>query len=218
MAQHHRAPHTTTKEPAIPLLVVYASRHGATAGIAARIATRLVDSGASVDLRVVDEVETLDAYDAVVLGAPVYDQSWPPEANAFVARNRDALAVRPLWLFSVGAFGDTKRLIGPLTHKEPKGIGEMRAECAREYRVFQGVITSTNGRSSRACSSTPSAAALATTATGRRSTLGPSRSGPRYRICPRRRRSDGHPGDAQDEAWGLGHHSGPNGAAQVGTA
>jgi menaquinone-dependent protoporphyrinogen oxidase len=134
MAQHRRAPHT-------PLLVVYASRHGATAEIAARIATRLVDSGASVDLRLVDEVETLEPYDAVVLGAPVYDQSWPPEANAFVARNRDALAARPLWLFSVGAFGDTKRLIGPLTHKEPKGIGEIRAEIRpREYRVFQGVI------------------------------------------------------------------------------
>ena len=69
----------------MPFLVAYASRHGATAGIAARIATRLGDSGASVELRRVDEVETLDAYDAVVLGAPVYDQSWPPEANAFVA-------------------------------------------------------------------------------------------------------------------------------------
>jgi menaquinone-dependent protoporphyrinogen oxidase len=125
----------------MPLLVVYASRHGATAGIAARIAGRLVDSGASADLRLVDEVETLDPYDAVVLGAPVYDQSWPPEANAFVARNGDALAARPLWLFSVGAFGDTKRLIGPLTHKEPKGIDEIRSELrAREYRVFRGVI------------------------------------------------------------------------------
>lgn len=125
----------------MPLLVVYASRHGATAGIAARVATRLVDSGASVDLRLVNEVETLDHYDAVVLGAPVYDQSWPPEANAFVAGNREALAARPLWLFSVGAFGDTKRLIGPLTHKEPKGIAEIQAEIRpREYRVFQGVI------------------------------------------------------------------------------
>ena len=123
------------------LLVVYASRHGATAEIAARIATRLVDSGASVDLRLVDEVETLDPYDAVVLGAPVYDQSWPPEANTFVAENRDALAARPLWLFSVGAFGDTKHLIGPQTHKEPQGIETIRAEIhAREYRVFQGVI------------------------------------------------------------------------------
>ena len=69
----------------MPLLVVYASRHGATAEIAARIATRLVDSGASVNLRPIDEVETLDAYDAVVLGAPVYGHPWPPEANAFVA-------------------------------------------------------------------------------------------------------------------------------------
>jgi menaquinone-dependent protoporphyrinogen oxidase len=125
----------------MPLLVVFASRHGATAEIAARVATRLVEAGASVDVRLVNEVETLDHYDAVVLGAPVYDQSWPPEANAFVAGNREALAARPLWLFSVGAFGDTKRLIGPLTHKEPKGLGEIRAELgAREYRVFQGVI------------------------------------------------------------------------------
>jgi menaquinone-dependent protoporphyrinogen oxidase len=125
----------------MPLLVVFASRHGATAEIAARIATRLVDSGASVDVRLVSEVESLDPYDAVVLGAPVYDQSWPPEAYAFVAGNREALAARPLWLFSVGSFGDTKRLIGPLTHKEPKGIAEIRAEIrAHEYRVFQGVI------------------------------------------------------------------------------
>ena len=122
-------------------LVVYASRHGATAGIATRIAARLVHSGASVDLCGVGEVDTLDGYDAFVLGAPVYDQSWPPEANAFVASNRDALAVRPLWLFSVGSFGDTKPLIGPLMHKEPKKIGEIRTEIRpREYRVFQGVI------------------------------------------------------------------------------
>jgi menaquinone-dependent protoporphyrinogen oxidase len=125
----------------MPLLVVFASRHGATAEIAARIATRLVESGASVDVRLVNEVETLDPYDAVVFGAPVYDPSWPPEASAFVAEYRDALAARPLWLFSVGSFGDTKRVIGPLTHKEPRDIEEIRAAVRpREYRVFQGVI------------------------------------------------------------------------------
>ena len=41
----------------------------------------------------------------------------------------------------MGSFGDTKRLIGPLTHKEPKSIAEVRAALhPREYRVFQGVI------------------------------------------------------------------------------
>lgn len=133
---NNRDPRTMT------VLVVYASRHGATEGIAARIAARLVDSGAAVDLRRVDEAQMLDAYDAVVFGAPVYDQSWPPEADQFVATHRDALAAGPLWLFSVGSFGDTKRrLIGPLTHKEPKRIAEIRdAIRPREYRVFQGVI------------------------------------------------------------------------------
>jgi menaquinone-dependent protoporphyrinogen oxidase len=123
------------------VLVVYASRHGATAEIADRIAARLVDSGAVVDLRRVDETDTLDGYDAVVFGAPVYDQKWPPEADRFVTENRGGLAARPLWLFSVGSFGDTKRLIGPLTHKEPKGIAGLRSTIgARDYRVFQGVI------------------------------------------------------------------------------
>lgn len=123
------------------VLVVYASRHGATEGIAARIGARLTGSGASVDVRRVDEVDTLDPYDAVVFGAPVYDQSWPPEADRFVDEHRDALVARALWLFSVGSFGDTKRLIGPLMHKEPKRISEIRADIRpREYRVFQGVI------------------------------------------------------------------------------
>jgi menaquinone-dependent protoporphyrinogen oxidase len=65
----------------------------------------------------------------------------PRESPAFVSEYREALSVRPLWLFSVGAFGDTKRLIGPLTHKEPSGIADIRADLrSREYRVFQGVI------------------------------------------------------------------------------
>jgi menaquinone-dependent protoporphyrinogen oxidase len=123
------------------VLVVYASRHGATEGIAARIAERLADLGARVDLRRVGDVGTLDPYGTVVFGAPVYDQSWPPEADRFVAEHRDGLAERPLWLFSVGSFGDTKRLLGPLTRKEPRGIAEIRgAVRPLEYRVFKGVI------------------------------------------------------------------------------
>lgn len=123
------------------VLVAYASRHGATEGIAARIAERITDAGTAVDLRQVDAVESLDAYDAVVFGAPVYDQSWPPEADRFVDQYRDVLAARPVWLFSVGSFGDTKRVIGPLTHKEPKCIAQVRSTLQpREYRVFRGVI------------------------------------------------------------------------------
>ncbi len=45
------------------------------------------------------------------------------------------------WLFSVGTFGDRKRLIGPLMRREPKGIRELERELRpRDYRVFAGVI------------------------------------------------------------------------------
>jgi menaquinone-dependent protoporphyrinogen oxidase len=77
----------------------------------------------------------------VVVGAPVYEQSWPPEATRFVRERGEALAARPLWLFSVGSFGDTKPVIGPLTHKEPKGIATILDDLRpREYRVLQCVI------------------------------------------------------------------------------
>ena len=122
-------------------LVAYASRHGATAEIAAHVARKLADAGLAVDVRHVEQVETLDEYETVVFGAPVYDQRWPPEADRFAAEHREGLAERPLWLFSVGSFGDTKPVIGRLTHKEPREIAGIRADLRpREYRVFRGVI------------------------------------------------------------------------------
>jgi menaquinone-dependent protoporphyrinogen oxidase len=123
------------------LLVAYASRHGATAGIAEFIGSRLADHGIAIEVRRVDCAESLDGYDEIVLGAPVYDQRWPDEASDFAARFAAALAARPLWLFSVGSFGDTQRLVGRVTHKEPKGIDSLLAELRpRDYRVFRGVI------------------------------------------------------------------------------
>jgi menaquinone-dependent protoporphyrinogen oxidase len=123
------------------VLVVYASRHGATRGVASRIATGLGELGLRVDLRHVDDAGSPRDYDAVVFGSPVYDQSWPPEAEAFAHRHLGALADRPTWVFSVGTFGDTKRLIGRLMTREPKGITELRSAIdPRDYRVFAGVI------------------------------------------------------------------------------
>jgi menaquinone-dependent protoporphyrinogen oxidase len=140
---------TTHREPAAEgtdarrrtVLVVYASRHGATRGVASRIAARLGELGLSVDLCDVADAKPPRDYDAVVFGSPVYDQSWPPEAEAFVRRHLGALADRAVWLFSVGTFGDTRRLIGPLMTREPRGIADLRSAIQpREYRVFAGVI------------------------------------------------------------------------------
>ena len=123
------------------VLVAFATRNGSTRGVGERIAARLEDAGRRVDLRPVVEAGDVSAYAAVDFGSPVYDGSWPPEAEAFVRENRAALADRPVWLFSVGTFGDGKRVIGRLMTREPRGIAEIRqAIQPREYRVFAGVI------------------------------------------------------------------------------
>jgi menaquinone-dependent protoporphyrinogen oxidase len=123
------------------VLVAYATRYGSTKGVAERIAATLRERSNRVDLHPVAELTDVSSYDAVVFGSPVFNQRWLPEGEEFVRRNVAALAARPVWLFSVGTFGDRKRLIGPLMKREPKGVGALqRAIRPRGYRVFAGVI------------------------------------------------------------------------------
>ncbi|MEI2778086.1 MAG: flavodoxin domain-containing protein [Tetrasphaera sp.] len=86
-------------------LVAYATRHGATAGIAERIATTLSESGCPAQAHPVQEVTSLDGYDAVVLGGAAYMFHWLGPAIAFARAHRAALARVPVWLFSSGPLG-----------------------------------------------------------------------------------------------------------------
>ena len=89
----------------MPVLVAYATRHGATAGIAERIADRLRSHGVDVELRPAAEVRDATRYDAFVVGAAAYMFHWLGDATTFVQRNREVLARRPTWLFSSGPTG-----------------------------------------------------------------------------------------------------------------
>jgi menaquinone-dependent protoporphyrinogen oxidase len=123
------------------VLVGYASRFGSTRGIATRIADAVRAGGSEVDVRSVEDISDIDRYDAIVFGAGVYDGSWITEATALVRREAAVLARKPLWLFSVGSFGDSHPVIGGLMKTEPKEIGEFEHTLhPRDYRVFAGVI------------------------------------------------------------------------------
>ncbi len=87
------------------VLVAYASRHGATSGIAERIAARLRAAGLNTEVSPVRDVRDVRAYEAVVLGSAAYMFHWLKEATAFATRHRAALAERPVWLFSSGPLG-----------------------------------------------------------------------------------------------------------------
>jgi menaquinone-dependent protoporphyrinogen oxidase len=116
-------------------LVATASRHGATREIAAAIAAELREAGIEVDERDVEGLDSLEGYDAVVLGSAVYVGRWLRPARRIVEEHAPELSGRPVWLFSSGPLGDPPRPEGD----EAVDVAElMRATGAREHRIFPG--------------------------------------------------------------------------------
>jgi menaquinone-dependent protoporphyrinogen oxidase len=90
------------------VLVAYSSRHGATRGIAERIATTLEREDIPVAFKSIEEVEWVDGFDAFVVGSSAYMGHWEKDAQAFVREHADVLATKPVWLFSSGPVGAEK--------------------------------------------------------------------------------------------------------------
>ncbi len=134
--------------------VVYASRHGGTAGIAARIADVLRAEGVDVVLANAADRPDPTGFDAYVIGSGVQIGKWHSEGFEYLERNASALAVRPVWLFSSGPLpGSTRETPGtdPLSNalgpEDGPGSGGRKRIAAlsaaihpRDHRVFQGVF------------------------------------------------------------------------------
>ncbi|HVO72318.1 MAG TPA: flavodoxin domain-containing protein [Aggregatilineaceae bacterium] len=88
------------------ILITYATKYGATAGIAEKIAEIVRGAGLEADVLPVEKVADLTLYDAVVLGSAVYMGQWRKEAADFLQANEALLAKRPVWLFSSGPTGE----------------------------------------------------------------------------------------------------------------
>jgi len=84
------------------ILLAYASRFGSTQEVAEAIAATLREAGLEVDLQPMQEVKSLDRYDAVVLGAAIYNGKWNVVAHQFVSQYQDALAQLPVAIFTLG--------------------------------------------------------------------------------------------------------------------
>lgn len=118
------------------VLVSAASRHGATAEIAARIAATL-STHADIDVTVLapQDVDDISGFDAYVIGSGIYMGHWLEAARELVHRH-DGWREHPVWLFSSGPIGDP-----PKPDEHPVDVGAIVvATLAREHRVFAGAL------------------------------------------------------------------------------
>ena len=124
------------------VLVAYASRHGATAGIAERIADTRRARGFDVTLARAKDVKDVAGYDAFVIGSAAYMNHWLGDATSLVRRHSRILRERPVWLFSSGPIGtdlvDSKGR-DVVQASIPEDFGALADEIRpRDRRVFFG--------------------------------------------------------------------------------
>lgn len=81
------------------ILVAYATFSGTTVDVARAVADELGKRNLQVDVQSIENVQSLEAYDAVVLGAPMI-MGFHRSALGFLRQNRAALSQKPLAIFA----------------------------------------------------------------------------------------------------------------------
>lgn len=116
-------------------LVAVASKHGSTMEIGERIASALSVAELRVDLRPVDQVHSVAAYDAAVIGSGVYMGRWLGAGRDFVEKHASELSRMPVWMFSSGPITDK---VDPADAAD--GIRLLEAAHGREHKLFAGKL------------------------------------------------------------------------------
>ena len=141
-------------------LIVHASRHGGTAGIAERIGEVMRNSGVDAVVAAAADMPDPSGYDACVIGGGVYMGSWVKEGPEYLERYASILATRPVWLFSSGPLpSSTKTSKAPVVDPIENALGPAegpgsggRKKIAgleavihpRGHQVFQGAYDPTD--------------------------------------------------------------------------
>jgi len=124
----------------VRVLVVVASKHGATEEMAGSMSRWLAESAAGQELGVTAVLQKADhhpdpaGFDAVLVGSAVYGGRWLEPARDWVSAHAAALRDRPVWLFSSGPIGAP-----PFPPDEPHDVHPLaQLVGARGHRVFPG--------------------------------------------------------------------------------
>ena len=123
------------------VLVVYASKYGATTEIADKIGEVLRAEGLKVDVRSAKSITDLGGYGAIVLGSAIYAGNWMKEASLMLQAHEGTLASRPVWFFTSGptGTGDAAALVKGVLFPENIKVYADRIK-PRDVVMFHGKI------------------------------------------------------------------------------
>lgn len=118
------------------VLVAAASKHGATAEIAAHIGKALGNRNLSVSVADAGEIRSVEGYDAVIVGSGVYAGHWLGPAKDLADTVAAADPMPAVWLFSSGPVGDP-----PKPDEDPVDVAAIsESTSARDHQLFAGKI------------------------------------------------------------------------------
>jgi menaquinone-dependent protoporphyrinogen oxidase len=120
----------------VRVLITAASRHDPTHEIAEVIAAGLTQRGIDAEARPLEQITTLDGFDAVVVGSAIYMGRWLKTARVFLAQHATELSSVPVWLFSSGPLGPPDHLIPAAESTDTEQLVDLIR--ARGHRVFAG--------------------------------------------------------------------------------
>ena len=90
------------------ILVAYVSMAGSTAEVARAVGEELARDGSQVDVLPLDQVQSLEGYNGVVVGAPLI-LGWHRDALRFLRKHRKDFERIPLAVFAMGVEPDENR-------------------------------------------------------------------------------------------------------------
>jgi menaquinone-dependent protoporphyrinogen oxidase len=120
------------------VLVAFATSYGSTQEVAEAAAQVLRDAGLEVEVQAARKVRTLEGFQAVVLGAPLYMFRWHNDARRFLAQQRKALTGVPLAIFALGPFHNNEEELKSARGQLDKELAKFPWLAPAAVEVFPG--------------------------------------------------------------------------------
>lgn len=109
---------------ALSILLAYATSYGSTEEVANSMAETLRGSGYEVSVQSAKKVKTLNGFQAVILGAPLYMFRWHQDARRFLSKHRAALSSMPAAIFALGPFHNKEDELKSAREQLDKELGK----------------------------------------------------------------------------------------------